>query len=49
MSSKVGCSDPSTMVDRVWLGGWVGGIGFGWRFGVDLRLDEGVGSVVMVA
>jgi hypothetical protein len=24
MSSKVGCSDPSTMVDRVWLGGWVG-------------------------
>jgi hypothetical protein len=23
MSSKVGCLDPSTMVDRVWLGGWV--------------------------
>jgi hypothetical protein len=32
---------------RVWVGGG-GLIDFGQRFGVNLRLDEGVGSVVLV-
>jgi hypothetical protein len=38
MSLKVECFDPLAMVERV---GWMGAglVGFGWRFGVGLRLD----------
>jgi hypothetical protein len=48
ISPKVGCSDPSTMVNRIWV---VGGplLESRRRFGVDLHLVGGVGSVVLVA
>jgi hypothetical protein len=50
ISLKIECLDPWTVTYRVWVGGWGGGlIDFGQRFGVNLRLDEGVGSVVLVA
>jgi hypothetical protein len=47
ISSKVECSDPWTMVDRVW---WVGEelIDFEWKYGVSLHRDGDVGSVVLV-
>jgi hypothetical protein len=48
MSPYVECSDPSMMVDRVWVDGG-GLIGFGRRFGVSLCPDGDAGSVILVA
>jgi hypothetical protein len=47
MLSKVERSEPSAMVERVWVGGVVDC--FGQRFGVGLRLGGDVGWFVLVA
>jgi hypothetical protein len=43
ISPKVECSEPSVMVEKIWVVGWWRVDGFGWRFRVGHHLDGDTG------